>query len=315
MLICPETELSQNVENYITPLVVKFNCNFDELVENFLSDSITRYLILPDCDDVADMPIDDSFSAGIEDAERSMNLSRLVKLLGMISCPVRRAKSALMLLQLPATSETPSKAPSPSGRNSSVVELINIAESCVSTQSGIKDGLIEAIRMYQLKALAGRYNVCNIDIRDARQVRATVGIITSQIRGPSGELVIKKSLEDAVKFAGAWGAASVDISAVYGRALIHCAGMVSETCATRAISREKISGGRRSGSMEGEEINRVRVEAIQSVLASVPRSRLVNVTEDVCTYIFSVLHDTFLSSDSGFLSAGKLYTAILFTLW
>ena len=150
--------------------------------------------------------------------------------------------------------------------------------------------------------------------------------IASQLIDSSNSLTVERSLSDAISFASAWGAASVDLSAVYGRALIHSTTLscneIEEAVSIMQENSVGAGGGTAAPEKDKEEVvsehkkketssrnssqsrideNRLRMKAIHSVLGLIPTPKLINVIEDVCSYIFGTLHDIFLESNEGYM--------------
>lgn len=298
LLSTDEADLRCDVVRYIKPFANRFSILLDDILENLLTDVVTRCLIVPDID--RSISHDDSFEAPKDiDENEEITLSRLVIFLDLISCPKKRATAALLLLQVPATSECvfmgEFKAPK------SVDRLLVIADECTKVETGLRDALIEAIRMQHLKSLAAKYGICNMDIRDSQQVRATVGIISAQIFDSTGKLVVVQSLKDAVEFAGAWAAAHIDVATVYSRVLIHCSTISQGQ--TDEISTNIILSDCKQPLREStkEVSSRLCFEGLQSILSLVPKAKLVCVVEDTCTHLFGMLHDIYLECENGFI--------------
>ena len=294
-----EKSLEEEFNFRIAPVAAEFHVDMDEVLERWISVAVVeRIIVVEDYPAQSESSPESLSSIYAEDGLRSSfadshaddstsslrgTLSRLVIATGLISSPRRRAQSALLLLQIPATTdcilqrsllkqqdrtspqdfessndsahEAPINRSNPSLNTlsslSSAEKLIALAEdSSLLSQidNATRDAIVEAVRTHNLRLLAARYNVVNLDIRNPRQVRAVVGFIAAQIRetNPNNETkeaiaiapdstgaseryasglanasismksnTAAKALSHAVHFASSWGAMSVDLASVY----------------------------------------------------------------------------------------------------
>eukprot|EP01036_Dinobryon_divergens_P030754 gene30755-40048_t len=137
-----------------------------------------------------------------------------------------------------------------------VKEFQSIArEVSKSVESSLEEALTEAIRLQQLRSLAFDYGIIGLDARDNKQVRAAVNLIASRIRRPN-------AIKDAIAFAGAWTSTSVDMSAVFTRAIV-----------LRAMD-----------TTDGVD-HTMRTKSVIDALMCVPHERIGKVVEDVLFYL------------------------------
>jgi hypothetical protein len=183
--------LCLEIDSRIRPVVDDSNNNLDHILQSWVQRMASSTVF------------DES-----EEEEDQQVFAKMVICASTIRQAQVRAEVVLLLMQLPSAGSRT--------RNVGAIEQLIVLAQTVSSAANTNthDAITEALRIFQLKAIAYRYGIIKFDIRNQQQVRAVVNAIVSQSQASC-------SIEDALHFSHSWSSAYISSSFLLGRALYY----------------------------------------------------------------------------------------------
>jgi hypothetical protein len=270
-----ESAIVRDIQERIRPLISSYGGDVDDMLFNWISATLKSSVVKTDGDD-SETEAETPENPDDEDAGfASVQVTRLVNVADGIGHPNLKARAVIILLQMLSTSACAES----SSQDSSflVFETLSRMRDEVSgyITASIADSLQEAFRTHRLRALASKYAIKALNLRDPKQIREAVSLIVTKTQ-------ISSSVTDALNFAESYSSAGVDICGMLVRALV-----------TRILPLET-----------DNVVN--KDECVKAALRDIPRSKLRVVAEDTCSYLMSVVDGICLDAFQRGLKMGCL---------
>ena len=272
----PEIALPADIRDRIAPLVQEFGpadaLDTDDLLLSWIQDSVQNRVITngsgggEETDSSGDGDSDDD-----RDCESSSSVPRLVAVADLIGAPDKKARAVLLLLQLPNLEAAVVGSCSP--QLPCAQHLRAAAETLLAAGPGpLHEQLQETLKLLAARAIARRYGICSVDLRDSLQVRSALLLISSKTHTAAGALC------DAVDFAQACGASRSDVCALLTRCIVH----------------------RAAGSLSDSAL---AADAVREAMQALPGPGLADAAEDACSCLLGELEEACEEDDAAAAAA------------
>lgn len=283
------TLIAEDVKSVLRPLVCQFQGSLDAIILDWINSILGSALIVYSAAQAKSVYSSDRLATVIL-------YSRLVAIASAMEDPNIMASAVLTLWQMSTSSSAglhaiEGDAEADTAQAISLERLAQLGSDIfVRVSTGrTKDALQESIRLLRLKAIAATYGISNFDVRNTRQLRGVVNIITTSYWMP-------KSIADGIEFAEAWSSISIDLSYILGRALI-----------SRVFIREVVPD---SVSATAEEMPPLepaeKRKLLEDAFKWIPESRLALVMETAISFLVDRLEEVCLLISAGISSENEL---------
>lgn len=270
-----ESEIVSDIQTRLRPFLTCHNGDVDDMLFNWIMDTLKSSVVKTDGDDDDEL-VDDNEEADEEVRYGSVQVTRLVNVADGMNHPNLKALAVISLLQILSASACVGSAPHDSSQV--VFETLSRMRDEVSGSitNSIADSLLEAFRTHKLRALAAKYAIRSLNLRDPKQIREAVSLIVTKTNIPS-------SVADALNFAESYSSSGVDICAMLVRALV---------CRIIPLDVADVDN---------------KDESVKAALQVIPRNKLTVVAEDTCSYLMSVVDAICIDSSRRGLKMGSLH--------
>jgi hypothetical protein len=238
-----ESDVNSFIVDSLSPLCSLFSLSVDELLMQWIEYTTTNCWISAsdsDCneDDMIDDMDDDvnetSMRRDKDDFEADCELSRLILVTKAISHKSTLAKATLKMFQIPRVERKCVNTQTETFITPCGVSLCELASlALLHVDNHFRDQLVEALRLFNIKMLASKYNIEHFDVRDNHHLLATMAIIAStqphsrHTEQQSTATIATTSLGDAMKFALDGTTFRVDVKPIMLRRLYRFASLTS----------------------------------------------------------------------------------------
>ena len=297
----PEEDLSNFVEEKLVPLSQLFNIQSDHLLKQWIDETTGGSIIIA-VDSDASMDDEEQEEDEENGARRygdntgsgnknvhTCDLSRVILICGCIQNKTILAKATLMLFQIPSIEKKCMCLSKQQYITSSGLRLAELVSKAIenppaegstdvtkSSNTGaldakLKDQILEALRLFNIRLIAAKYHVQHFDVRDNFHLLATISIISGTLPSTSDNAAITPttSLADAMKFALDGSTLRVDIKPMMLRRLFYFVTNSSPSVATSIGSSSNAEMENTSSSYDAEYNSILKHIPIRSVLRDV----------------------------------------------
>jgi hypothetical protein len=220
----PLADLSSFISMKLVGFLNHFHSNCDELLFEWIEESIQDYLLTTGGKEDGDISQEESFSvnprlsSNDEKAVNIASLSRIIIVLSSVKNPINATTMMFKVFNIPMI-ESLSIFHQTNSDSSSVTlsdQLLALGSMlCKSVDSPLYDSLSESMRLFCMKCISLRYGIESFDLKDRDHLSSALSIILN-----SSEISLVQRLDDLLAFAMDGNTMRIDCSPVLLRMLI-----------------------------------------------------------------------------------------------